>query len=142
MRRFDDMVHVEVGTGKNSKTYAIYSSTLTNRSLFFRKALSDPWKEAEEKVVRLPEDDVRTFELYLHYIYNNEFACTSTTPDNQRGRTERNALARLYVLCEKLQDSRSKNCIIKALSDSVYKIRIGGSSWNVPEFEVVDTLYK
>lgn len=105
-------------------------------------ALSGPWKEAEERVVHLPEDDVRTFDLYLHYIYNNEFACISNPPDNQHGRTERGTLARLYVLCEKLQDLRSKNCIIKALSDSVYKIRTGGGGWNIPEFEVVDTLYK
>jgi hypothetical protein len=119
------MVHVEVGTGENSKTYAIYSSTLTTRSLFFRKALSGPWKEAEERVVHLPEDDVRTFELYLHYIYNKEFACNPS--ENEYGKKERVALARLYVLCEKLQDPRSKNCIIRALSDSIYKIRSNGS---------------
>jgi hypothetical protein len=133
------MVHVEVGTGENSKTYAIYSSTLTTRSLFFRKALSGPWKEAEERVVHLPEDDVRTFELYLHYIYNNEFACNPS--ENEYGKKERVALARLYVLCEKLQDPRSKNCIIRALSDSIYKIRSNGS-WTIPEFSVVETLYK
>jgi hypothetical protein len=133
------MVHVEVGTGENSKTYAIYSSTLTTRSLFFRKALSGPWKEAEERVVHLPEDDVRTFELYLHYIYNNEFACNPS--EDEYGKKERGALARLYVLCKKLQDPRSKNCIIKALSDSIYKIR-SNSSWTIPEFAVVETLYK
>jgi hypothetical protein len=109
--------------------------------LFFRKALSGPWKEAEERVVHLPEDDVRTFDLYLHYIYNNEFACISNSVNDQYGSTERDALARLYVLCEKLQDSRSKNCIIQALSDSIYKIRPDGTT-AAPEFTVVETLYK
>jgi len=139
VHRFDDLVHVEVGTGEKSKTYAIYSSTLTTRSLFFRKALSGPWKEAEERVVHLPEDDARTFELYLHYIYNNEFACNPS--EDQYGKKELGALARLYVLCEKLQDPISKNCIIKALSDSIYTIRSHGT-WNIPGCAVVETLYK
>ena len=141
VRRFDDLVHVEVGIGEKSKTYAIYSSTLTTRSLFFRKALSGSWIEADERVVHLPEDDVGTFELYLHYIYNNEFACISNGPDYQYGRTERGDLARLYVLCEKLQDSRSKNYIVQALSDSIYKVH-SDNRWRVPETEVLDILYK
>lgn len=141
VHRFDDLVHVEVGTDKNSKTYAIYSSTLTTRSLFFRKALSGPWKEAEERVVHLPEDNVKTFGLYLHYIYNNEFACISNPSDNQYSKTERVTLAQLYVLCEKLQDPKSKNCIIKASSDSICKIRSNGN-WNIPESAVIEILYK
>jgi hypothetical protein len=141
VHRFDDLVHVKVGTDKESKTYAIYSSTLTTRSLFFRKAFSGPWKEAEERVVHLSEDNVRTFDLYLHYIYNNEFACISNSVDDQYGNTERDALARLYVLCEKLQDPRSKNCIIKALSDSIYKIRSSGNC-SIPSVTIVKTLYK
>ncbi|KAG9204588.1 hypothetical protein G6514_000372 [Epicoccum nigrum] len=137
--KFDDLVHVEVGTGENSKAYAIYSSTLTTRSLFFQKALSGPWKEIEERVVHLPEDDVRAFDLYIHYIYNNEFACSPS--DDQYGEEERGTFARVYLLCEKLQDSRSKNCIIKALSDSIYQIRSNGR-WSIPEFAVVEILYK
>lgn len=141
VHRFDDLILVKVGTGDNLKTYAIYSSTLTTRSLFFRKALSGPWKEAEERVVHLPEDNVRTFELYLHFIYNNEFACISNPPDDQYGRTERGALARLYVLCEKLQDPRSKNFIVKALSDSIYKV-LSDNHCRETETEVLDILYK
>ncbi|OSS46307.1 hypothetical protein B5807_08387 [Epicoccum nigrum] len=137
--KFDDLVHVEVGTGENSKAYAIYSSTLTTRSLFFRKALSGPWKEIEERVVHLPEDDVRAFDLYLHYIYNKEFTCSPS--DDQYGEEERGTLVRLYVLCEKLQDPKSKNCIIKALSGSIYKIRSNGN-WNILESAVVEILYK
>lgn len=141
VHRFDDLIHVEVGTGENSKTYTIYSNALTTRSLFFRKALSGPWKESEERLVHLPEDDFRTFELYLHYIYNNEFACISNSPDNRYGKIERCALARLYVMCEKLQETRAKNSIVKALSASIYTVRYENRCV-MPEFEVVDILYR
>ncbi|KAF3053471.1 hypothetical protein E8E11_009436 [Didymella keratinophila] len=115
--KFDNLAEIEVGSQDQHKTYtAHHSEALTSRSVFFREPLSGPWKEADERLVRIPDNDIEVFELYLHLVYHNELACTPDPPsDTETGEEERLSLARLYVLCEKLQDIQGKNTVIKAL---------------------------
>ncbi|KAF2629874.1 hypothetical protein BU25DRAFT_408483 [Macroventuria anomochaeta] len=69
----------------------------------------------------MPDDEAETFELYLHHVYNNEFACIlASLPAAEVLRCERYNLAKLYVLCEKLQYTT------EALVTSIYKVRADG----------------
>ena len=87
--------------------------------------------------MRLPNDDTETFELYLHFIYN-EFACSSESAYTYQ---ERKSLTELYVLCEKLQDISAKNCVVQALVAIIYKTRENGL-WGMPCPEEMDIIYK
>lgn len=139
--RFDDLIRIEVGTGEETKVYNVHSNALTTRSVFFQRALSSSWKEAEERIVRLPEDDPDTFELYLHLVYIDEIACGPDTLDEEDlCSVQRVALAKLYVLCEKLQDTRAKNSILRALRHITFKCPYH-EKWHIPGPEVVKIIY-
>lgn len=116
--KFNDPIRIEVGPEDEdedeSEVFIIESEALVHRSLFFRKALSGGFKEAQERVVKLPEDDPEIFGIYLHHVQTNEF---SVLPDSlsleDNGYEE--TLIKLYVLAEKLQDTRFKNAIVRAV---------------------------
>lgn len=95
--------------------FTVHESLLISRSLFFKKALNGPWTEATSRVVRLAGDDAGVFHHYVHLLYTDNIAVSSfrisDVPNGLQG--ERLVLAKLYVLAEKLQDTKTKR---KALS--------------------------
>jgi hypothetical protein len=87
--RFNDPVRIEVGFGGSRRTFLTDAAFLTTRSLFFRKALSGKWKEAEERHVRLPYDNAEIFALYMHFMRTNEFAVVpDQVPEIYKGSEE------------------------------------------------------
>lgn len=112
-RRLKTLAKIEIGLQDNLKIYTVHS-----------EALSGERKEADGRLVRMPDDDIEVVELYLHLPYHNELACASILPsETDSGKEERRGLARLHIFCEKLQDARGKNNVIKALLSSTCKIR-------------------
>jgi hypothetical protein len=69
-----DTVRIRVGTGDNVKEFVIHKRVLTARSDFFVKALEKHWKEGEDKVVELPEDDIEIFNLYRGLVYSQHLS--------------------------------------------------------------------
>lgn len=51
------------------KQFTVYESLITSNSAFFANALGHDWKEAQERVVPLPENEPEVFRLYLTYLY-------------------------------------------------------------------------
>lgn len=131
-----------MGTGKKVKSYHIHGSCLTASSLFFKKALSGSWKESNERVVKLPKDKSDTFELYLNCIYGQEMSIEpDPIPIDHQGLEEQLELANLYVFAEKMQDVRTKNKVVKAFMQTVFKIRKDGV-WFAPAVKVVRLIYE
>ncbi|KAH9881253.1 hypothetical protein J1614_001749 [Plenodomus biglobosus] len=62
---------VEVGAEK--KKYYIHRQFLMAHSEFFAKALSGPWREAQEGVVKLDDVDCEPFELFIDWLYTGVF---------------------------------------------------------------------
>jgi hypothetical protein len=140
--RFDDLVRIEVGTGDELRSFTVHGAFLTPRSLFFKKALSGAWKEAEERVIKLPEDSNDTFELYLQVIYGQPISVEpDPVPENYKGSSERLELAKLYVFAEKVQDARTKNVVTKAFLNSVWKLHKCGK-WSSPHHDCVNVVYR
>jgi hypothetical protein len=78
--------------------------------------LSGPWLESETRVVKLPEDDLVTFNIYLQILYSRNFS--SYDDDDYESFKERRYaaymdLAYVYVLAEKLQNTTVKNDIVR-----------------------------
>jgi hypothetical protein len=128
--RLNDPIRIEVGSDSNHENYTINSEILTRRSLLFRKALSGGFKEATERVVKLPEDDPEIFGNYLHHVLTNELC---VLPDllvlEGNGYEEKTVLIKLYVLAEKLQDTKSKNAIVRGLITSCCQKRSDGGAY-------------
>jgi hypothetical protein len=97
---------------------------LRTNSEFFNMALSNRWREGEEKNVHLPEDDPNVFDAYLNWLYTHRVVtCTATNDDGSnktKGKESRfKPLMRLYVLGEKLMDAYFQNILIDHIVSSI-----------------------
>lgn len=62
--------------GRQESPFYVHTSLL-NKSPFFRAALQDDrFKEGQERVIRLPEDDVLPFQCFFEWLYLGEHADT------------------------------------------------------------------
>lgn len=58
-----------VGQGDNKRDFIVHEELICESSEFFRKALAGNWKETQDRIVKLPEDDPDMFALYLQAVY-------------------------------------------------------------------------
>jgi len=50
----------------------VHTELLCNNSPFFKSALGEHWKEKKDNLIKLPDDDITTFDLYLDWIYDKQ----------------------------------------------------------------------
>jgi hypothetical protein len=123
------------------------------------------WLEGEEGVVKMPEDEPEVFANYiqlLYYgtipIYNElEQVPASNTLDNGTtskrefarqlehavalaARQEYNTLAKMYVLCEKIQDTAAKRSVFAAFVEATTKSRVNNDQ-HYPVYSTVRLIY-
>jgi hypothetical protein len=89
----------------------IHERLLTQRSEFFRAALTGRFKEARDKTVRLEDDDPMYFEFFVHWLYYNDFPAKGKGDDEaileawdcgQEGGAKKSAsLIHMYILGDK-----------------------------------------
>ncbi|KAF2122118.1 hypothetical protein BDV96DRAFT_682126 [Lophiotrema nucula] len=113
------IITIRVGQGAEQKTFLVHSTVICPRARFFEKAMNGSWKEAEDKVVELKEDDPITFQRYQSLIYAGSAAFPDPEKDQSRvGYAVLNlqkALVRIYILADKLQDTKSKALVTETL---------------------------
>ncbi|KAL6707974.1 hypothetical protein ACN47E_003648 [Coniothyrium glycines] len=68
-----DQPFATVLVGKEEKKFVLHEKLLVHYSGFFRAALTGKFKEAEEKVARLLDDDADVFEMFVHWLYHGDF---------------------------------------------------------------------
>jgi hypothetical protein len=115
----------------------VHEDIITARSLFFKKALSGNWKEAEDRMVKLPEDDPMTFRRYVHLLYTNALTVQLEQVSDPYGYVH---LGRLYVLAEKIQDIKTKNAVIEAVLLATRQKRIDGRCY-YPGIGIISLIY-
>lgn len=59
----------KVLVGEHEKEYFLHQSVAGQTSLFFRASFSNDWKEAQDKVVRLPTTFETSFAIYVCWLY-------------------------------------------------------------------------
>ena len=65
--------------GKDAKDFGLHKGLLCNSSQYFRAAFEGSFKEAEEQVLLLPEDDVEVFQLFQFWLYYRKLLDTGET---------------------------------------------------------------
>lgn len=108
----EEIVNIQVGAGKTS--YQVHKNLLFGVSPFFRAGFSGGFKEALEKAMQLPEDDVYTFQRFVSWLYTKKYGLSgygSALETNKRYLQ----LARLYVMSDKFGTNSLKNEIIDHL---------------------------
>ena len=120
-------VRVTVGDGEKQESFDVHEALLTARSTFFKNALSGDWKEAEDRVVNLPDVEGAIFQLYIHLLYTDKLASIPES-DSQR-HIEYCRMAKLYVLGDRLMDITTKNVAIDALIQTAKEPTANGKSY-------------
>jgi hypothetical protein len=75
------------------------------------------WKESEDGIVRLPEDDPQVFDIYVQSLYLGH---VSQFNGQDADGLDYGMLADLYAIAQKLQDVKAKNTASRAIYDKVY----------------------
>jgi hypothetical protein len=104
--------------------------------------MSGDWREAKERLVKLPDDEPRTFKHYLHLLYTNDMAVIpDPLPKDYTGDEKKMVLAKLYVLAEKLQDCGTKDAVVKAIFYSAHLKRPDGITYVTGGLPVIRIMY-
>ncbi|KAH6637814.1 hypothetical protein C7974DRAFT_148983 [Boeremia exigua] len=132
---------VTVFVGKAQQKFVVHQSLLTGRSPFFDKALNGRWAEADERAVKLHEDEPTVFAVYVHLLYTDKIAVSPTLFGTTTGDVdgERKILAKLYILAEKVQDVETKNKTMAALMGTL-RDQVGGKRVSL-SLRFVQTIY-
>lgn len=112
--RLDFDAYITVLVGKEEKSYMVHEGVITNHSRFFRAACSGQFKEAQERVVCLPETDPKLFSAYLQHVYTDRVVIMAPeeAAADKAGTSQYIKLSELYVLADKLDDLRLRNDIV------------------------------
>jgi hypothetical protein len=133
-----------VGSGSLQREFVI-NGDVASRAEFFRRAMNGCWVEAEDRVIHMPEDDPEKMHLYLHFLYTNELSArvVDTTRDGFKTQMRQYylQLMQVYVLAEKLQDTRTKNALVHKVFDAVY-LHEEDERWYLPSSAAVAYLYE
>ncbi|KAH8730248.1 hypothetical protein GQ44DRAFT_823579 [Phaeosphaeriaceae sp. PMI808] len=107
-----DPVFATVLVGPDAIKFVIHESLLVYYSTFFCKALTGEFKEAKEKSVKLEDEDPRTFEIFVHWLYYQRL------PDKDMGDNahilemwQHAIVDQDEIIDEDDQSFRSDNCI-------------------------------
>ncbi|KAH7085520.1 hypothetical protein BKA63DRAFT_19392 [Paraphoma chrysanthemicola] len=103
--------------------------------------MSGGWREAQDRIVNLPDDEPAIFRRYIYLLYTGALAVVpDLVPEKYSGHDEHINLTRLYVLAEKLRDIDSKNCVIQACVVRWQQLHNGGRRY-APGETVIGLIY-
>lgn len=93
--------------------FTIHESVLRGHSPFFDKALNGKWKEAQERVIRLPSHAPGYFEIYVNWIYSARVVM----PVSASNATTLGKFLGSYVLGDMLFDGDFRDALLDALAE-------------------------
>lgn len=137
------LVTVVVGKEPNQQRFSVHEGIICARSEFFQRAMNGNWEESKERIIKLPEDDPKVFNVYINLLYTGRVATDSLeSPRTGKVRCEEMyALGQLYVVCEKLQDKSTKNSVIQSLLEVGLEQEPNGSSYP-PNINTIICVYR
>lgn len=103
-------ISVVVGKEQETEEFGVHEALIRSSSPFFEKALTGPWTEASQRLVKLPEDKPKAFSLYINWLYYRKIPAYS-----EISTTDYDNLFDAYILAEKLLDTQFHNAVINAV---------------------------
>ncbi|KAF2751807.1 hypothetical protein M011DRAFT_473115 [Sporormia fimetaria CBS 119925] len=95
-----------------AKEFVVHEGVLCGRSEFFKRAMGGNWAASETRTVKLEDVDPDVFLRYLNLVVLNKLHIQ----DLSSARGETHKIAEVYVLAERLQDTKAKNSLIRMLA--------------------------
>ena len=94
---------------------------------FFDAALNNNWKEAQERKIKLPEDEPDVVDVYVQWLYGSTIEAAVPEDWREEGRVESKCWARVYIFSEKIRDHAFANAIMEAWTISIDQPDVNGS---------------
>jgi hypothetical protein len=94
--------------GSEERHFFVHADVICVKSKFFRAACSDRWKEGQEKLIHLPEVELRAFQRYVDWTYGDAIVAEPILKDALYAAID------MYMLGDMLDDVRLRNKATKA----------------------------
>jgi hypothetical protein len=75
---------IKILVGEEERVFLVHKSALIARSQFFKTAMGGKWQEAQDGVVKLPDDDGDTFALYEQLVYTGKVPAFDDSEETER----------------------------------------------------------
>lgn len=109
----DYSLTIRVLVGPKGKEFTVPECLLTSTSAFFRAACSEKWKEGQERLVRLPEHDVDSWNEYLHCKFTQSVAKPDVSKNTCGEETDPwIRIVQLWITADQLQDVHLQNKVV------------------------------
>lgn len=137
----DDIVILLVGP--QERKMVVHSPQITAHSEFFAAALKKEWIEGQAREIKLPEEEPEIVAYYIESVYFGKLPTdiyTTTSPGLEKELGYK-LLAEMYVLAERMLDSRCRNRLLQEvlrLRDLKCKT---GDRWN-PTHVPINIIYQ
>ncbi|UPX17197.1 uncharacterized protein EKO05_0007566 [Ascochyta rabiei] len=103
------------------KVYKVYKALLVKHSEYFKKALMGPWKEAEDRVVRIEDVESYTFDVFVDWLHTKRLPELDQhwrpEDDGPDGRQTTMAYVQAYVFGDRFQAQGFKHDMSQKLFD-------------------------
>ncbi|KAF2028831.1 hypothetical protein EK21DRAFT_113524 [Setomelanomma holmii] len=113
------VIAVRVGPEPKHTDFSVHENLIRLSSPFFEAALGRDWKEAKERIGKLPDCNAHAFRVYTHWIYtgqlNTKLQFDQSSPTD--GQWEWANLVKAYLLGDYLQDIDFKDTVMDAMID-------------------------
>jgi len=103
--------------GPEEQKMVVHSPQITAHSEFFAAALKKEWVEGQTRQIKLPEEEPDVMAYYIEHIYFGKLPTdiyTTVSPGLEKEQGYK-ILAQMYVLAERLLDSKCRNRILKEI---------------------------
>jgi hypothetical protein len=107
------VITVRIGHEPNHTDFTVHEDPIRASSKLFQVDLCRPWRESNERIVRLPVYEATAFKIYVHWLYSGLLCAT---PVGARSSISvSSSLVRGYLLADYLQDSNYQDNIMDSL---------------------------
>ncbi|KAK4495655.1 hypothetical protein PRZ48_012923 [Zasmidium cellare] len=136
-------VKITAGTD-DQESFIVHDTILSDRSPFFKAAISKRWQAGRNGEVHLPEDEPFVVGAYFDWLYSSNIASKSEKPFAELQEDEIDAeleyLCKLYVFGEKILDNEFCNAVVSAITARVDEDHDEGTFY--PGTKAVRILYE
>lgn len=129
-----------VGPDLTPVTFHIHEKLVCASSDFCKCAVNGPWKESKSRSIVLDDVDASIFQIYVSWLYRAQLPVRIDAPGHE-GNAEYLALARAYVLGDRLQDVAFCDACIDTMIIKSQTPAADGHSWN-PVGPVIACIYE
>ncbi|KAK5120435.1 hypothetical protein LTR85_006374 [Meristemomyces frigidus] len=104
-----------VKVGSPATTYFVNEHLICNASMYFATAMKQEWREGRRRVLDLCDENPKTFNIYLNWLYRKKLVIGYTEDQNAVEHSKWSCLVNAYILGDKLIDPDFKDVVTDAM---------------------------